>query len=108
MTGMMSIRQLVMYRVLMCGLTASWNGTLEAIASWKEEPTRRLQTTTRSFRFYFGKLLQRIPDSFLSKDPRKNKLEIKKWIYSNIPWDEKWKELGEATIELDDSENEEY
>ena len=65
MTGMMSIRQLVMYRVLMSGLAASWNGTPGTMATWKEEPVRRLQTTTRLFRFYFGKLYRRIPDSLL-------------------------------------------
>ena len=71
----------------------------------KEEPVRRLQLTTRSFRFYFSKLYQRIPDSILMKDPKKNKSEIKKWIYRNIPWNEKWEGIGETTLETDDSEN---
>ena len=77
MTGMMSMRQLVMYRVLMAGLTASWNGTPAAMSTRKEEPVRRLQLTTRSFRFYFSKLYQRIPDSILMKDPKKEQIRNK-------------------------------
>ena len=104
MTGMMSMRQLVMYRVLMAGLTASWNSTPAAMSTRKEKPVRRLQLT-RSFRFYFSKMYQSIPDSILMKDPKKSKSEINKWIYRNIPWNEKWEGIGETTLETDDSEN---
>ena len=86
MTGMMSMRQLIMYRVLMCGLSAQWTGTPEGMLHWREATSRRLQTTSRSFRFFFSKMVAQLPNSLLSKDPKKSKGEIKEWILHNMAW----------------------
>ena len=59
MTGMMSIRQLVYYRVLMFGLKALWNNEPVAMSGWREPKVRRLKITSRSFRFVFGKLMSK-------------------------------------------------
>ena len=86
MTGMMSMRQLIMYRVLICGLSAQWTGTPEGMLHWREATSRRLQTTSRSFRFFFSKMVAQLPNSLLSKDPKKSKGEIKEWILHNMAW----------------------
>ena len=104
MTGMMSIRQLIMYRVLMTGLSARWNSNPRGMSQWNVEVVRRLQITKRSFKFYFGKILSSVPTSLLLKDPRKNKKEIKRWIIETIPWDEKWQGLGETDNPEDSDE----
>ena len=104
MSGMMSIRQLVMYRVLMAGLLALWNNSPKGMAEWKDFKPRNLQTTTKSFRFYFGKMLLRIPRSLKTRDPRRNKTEIKKWITSNIPWDKKWTALDDTVSDESDDD----
>ena len=70
MSGMMAFRQLVMYRVLMAGLVALWNNSPKGMAEWNSPKSRNLQTTTKSFRFYFGKMMTRIPRSLMLKDPR--------------------------------------
>ena len=107
MTGMLSMRQLIMYRVLMNGLGARWTGTPEGMLQWGGETTRRLKTTSRSFRFFFGKMFGRLPNSILTKDPRKNKAEVKKWILHNIPWNERWEGLGGIDGNLEDSDDDE-
>ena len=56
MTGMMSIRQMIMYRVLVTGLMALWNGAPKSMSQWRGEKLRKLQTTMRSFRFIFGRM----------------------------------------------------
>ena len=93
MTGMLSVRQLLMYRVLMVGLVGLWNNSPRHMSDWNEETQRRLKTTKRSPRFFFAKMLSQIPHSLLVREPHKNKAEIKKWIVNNIPYDEKWKGL---------------
>ena len=103
MTGMMSIRQMIMYRVLMTGLTAMWNGAPKGMSQWRSEKTRKLQITMKSFRFIFGRMTARLPADMFTKDPRKNKADIKRWILATIPWDEKWEGLGDNA---DDTENE--
>ena len=50
-------------------------------------------------------MLATLPDSLMTKDPRKNKSEIKEWITSTIPWDKKWDGLGENVS--DDSNDDE-
>ena len=104
MTGMLSIRQLIMYRVLMTGLIALWNHSPQGMAQWRGDKHRKLQSTKKSFRYFFSKMLIRLPETLRSKDPRKNKAEIKKWIILNIPWDEKWNALGETSEDSEDLE----
>ena len=57
MTGMLSIRQLVMYRVLISGLSAYHANSPKGMSQWGDEKIRRLQITTRSYRYVYGKLL---------------------------------------------------
>ena len=104
MAGCMSIRQLVHYRVVMSGLTAIWNKSPKEISQWDEEKSRRLQVTTRSFRFMFGKLLVKLPSNLSTGDPRKKKALIKNWIIENIPWDSKWEGLNSANSSSEESE----
>ena len=92
-----------MYRVLMTGLTAMWNGAPKGMSQWRSEKTRKLQITMKSFRFIFGRMTARLPADMFTKDPRKNKADIKRWILATIPWDEKWEGLGDNA---DDTENE--
>ena len=106
MTGMMSIRQLIMYRVLMTGLTALWHRNPRGMSQWNEEEVdRRLQITKRSFKFYFKKMLSSLPNSLLLKDPRMNKKKIQGWIIDTIPWDEKWRGLGNEHFSEDSDED---
>ena len=100
MTGIMSIRQLITYRVLLSGLTVLWNEAPEGI-KWNGEISRKLKISTRSYRFYLGKLMAKLPDTYVTMDPRKNKLKLKKWIMDNIPPREKWDGLGEYDDESD-------
>ena len=90
MTGMLSIRQLIIYRVLMSGLTACWYGAPEGMAKWQEEKSRKLQITTRSFRYVFGKLITKLPPNICIGNPRKKKHLIRNWVEKNIPRFEKW------------------
>ena len=102
---MMSIRQLIMYTVLMAGLVARWIKSPITMSQWSDEKERKLQITQKSFRFCFSRMLATLPDSLMTKDPRKNKSEIKEWITSTIPWDKKWDGLGENVS--DDSNDDE-
>ena len=79
----------------MSGLTARWNQSPKSMSQWGTEKSRRLQTTSRSFCYVFGKLLSRIPNNLAEENPRKNKAKIKEWILSNIPRFEKWEGLNE-------------
>ena len=106
MTEMMSIRQLVYYRVLMFGLKALWNNEPVAMSGWRESKVRRLKITSRSFRFVFGKLMSKIPDNFKIGDPLKKKKAIKDWVFQNIPWNEKWTGLNGEYPHSEDSESE--
>ena len=101
MTGMLSIRQLMMYRVLVFGLVVLWNDSPKGIR-WRGEVPRKLKTTTKSYRYVLGKMMARLPPRLLSVDPRKNKKEIKQWIVNNIPVKEKWEGLVEDTDESND------
>ena len=108
MTGMMSDRQLVMYRVLMSGLSACWNDSPRGMSQWTGEKERKLQITSRSFRFVFGKLLSRIPNNLACGDPRKKRQLIKDWILQNIPWnEEKFDGLADESLPADES-NDKY
>ena len=71
MTGMLSIRQLTIFRVLMLGLTTCWDGAPRGMSQWHEEKTRKLQTTRRSFRYVFGKVKMKLPASLASGNPRR-------------------------------------
>ena len=104
MTGMLSIRQLIIYRVLMLGLTAGWHGTPGGICKWHKEKPRKLLTTTRSFRYVLGKILPKLPVNIRNGNPRKNKKLIKNWVVDNIPRCEKWQGLDgvSASEESDD------
>ena len=95
-----------MYRVLMSGLSALHHESPKCMSQWREDKIRRLQITTRSFRFVFGKLILRLPVELASGDPRKKKKLISNWIRENIPWDKKWDGLDEALNESEDSDNE--
>ena len=101
MTGMMSIRQLIMYRVLVFGLVVLWNDSPKSI-KWRSEISRKLKTTTKSYRYFLGKMMVRLPARLLQVDPRKNKSEIKRWILNNIPPKERWEGLGECTEDSDE------
>ena len=89
MTGMLSIRQYVMYRVLMTGLKILWDETPVGMTRIKEKKLRRLATTKNSFGFLFEKMLGRLPESLMTIDPRRKKAEVKKCIVTNIPWNGK-------------------
>ena len=102
MSGMMSVRQIIMYRVLMSGLVVLWNNSPRSMSQWRDLKSRKLQIGTKSFRFCFSRMLVVLPDSLKSKDPRKSKSEIKTWITSNIPWDKKWDGLGEQSSDDND------
>ena len=106
MTGMLSVRQLMMYRVLMVGLVGLWNNSPRHMSDWNEGTRRRLKTTKRSPRFFFGKMLCQLPNSLLVKEPRKNKTEIKNWIINNIPYNEKWEGLKDLSEGSEESEDE--
>ena len=45
MSGMMSIRQLIMYTVLMAGLVARWIKSPITMSQWSDEKERKLQIT---------------------------------------------------------------
>ena len=100
-TGMMSVRQLVAYRVIMSGLSALHNNMPKIMSQWRGEKPRRLQLTSRSYRYVFGKLLSRLPDNISAGDPQKNKLLIRDWVRKNIPWDKKWEGLESASSSSD-------
>ena len=74
----------------MSGLTACWYGAPEGMAKWQEEKSRKLQITTRSFRYVFGKLLTKLPPNICIGNPRKKKHLIRNWVEKNIPRFEKW------------------
>ena len=95
MTGMLSIRQCVMYRILMTGLKVLWDGTPVGMTCIREEKIRRLATTKNSFGFLFERMFSKLPDSLTTIDPRKKKAEVKRWILMNIPWNRKWEALGD-------------
>ena len=101
LNGMLSIRQLMMYRVLVFGLVVLWNDSPKGIR-WRGEVPRKLKTTTKSYWYVLGKMMARLPPRLLSVDPRKNKKEIKQWIVNNIPVKEKWEGLVEDTDESND------
>ena len=104
MTGMMSIRQLVYYRVLMSGLSALYNNKPEKMSQWRDEKTRKLQITSRSFRFVFGKLMSKLPVHLTDGDPKKKKVLLKDWILNNIPWNDKWEYLNQECCSSDESD----
>ena len=104
MSGMMSIRQIIMYRVLMTGLIAIWNKSPRQMSQWRDFKARNLHITSKSFRFCFCRMLVILPADLMTKDPRKNKSELKKWIHSNIPWDKKWDGLGDQSSDVSDAE----
>lgn len=95
MTGMLSIRQCVMYRVLMTGLKVLWDGTPVGMTCIREEKIRRLATTKNSFGFFFERMFSKLPDSLTTIDPRKKKAEVKRWILMNISWNRKWEALAD-------------
>ena len=90
MTGMLSVRQLIVYRVLMTGLAAVFTQKPDKIGSWGDVLTRRLKTTQRSFRFMFGELRHKLPPHLKEGDPKLKKSMIKEWVSKNIPTDRKW------------------
>ena len=73
------------------------------MSQWRGDKVRKLQTTKKSFRFILGKVIQRLPDYITSKDPKKNKTEIKKWIRANVPWDERWEALENSSNNQDEN-----
>ena len=87
----------------MSGLAALWIESPRTMSQWRDIKSRKLHITTKSFRFYFGRMLARLPVRLIMKYPRRNKSEVKKWIISNIPWDMKWEGLGEEVS--DDSDD---
>ena len=60
-----------------------------------------------SFIFFLEKIMKILPDSITSKNPKKNKIEIKKWIHANVPWNERWEALGEPMSDLDENTGQE-
>ena len=88
--GMLSVRQLVVYRVLKTGLTAVWNKNPKKMSQWDARVERRLLTTKRSFRFMFGELLEKIPQEIRTENPKKINKSLKNWIKENIPEESRW------------------
>ena len=102
MTGMLSIKQLICYRVLMTGLGYIQRGKpLNIVQSLKprtDGPRTRGQTTIlavvnegssdlvkRSFKYKFLKLAEDFPRSWLERgDPQKFKVEVKDWVKTHI------------------------
>ena len=102
MTGMMSIRQLIAYRVLMIGLGYLNAGMpyniVQSLKPRTEGPRTRGQTTLlaalcegspdlvkRSFKYKFLKLAQEVPQNWLTgEDPKKRKKEIQAWVKLNV------------------------
>ena len=73
MTGMLSIRQLVIYRILTTGLAAVYRGKPETLSKWGERSDRQLKTTQRSFQFIFGEVREKLPEYLRTGDPMKLK-----------------------------------
>jgi len=101
MSGMMSIRQLIAYRVLMTGLGYIYKGEphnlVTSLRPRQDGPPTRAQALTlsvvnegsqdlvkKSFRYKFLKLAEGIPRDWLNKDPKKLKGEIKIWVKLHI------------------------
>ena len=68
------------------------------------EKSRRLQTTTRSFRYMFGKLIVKLPNNLSTGDPKKKKALIKSWVIENIPWNTKWEGLNSRSSTSEESD----
>ena len=90
MTGMLSMRQLIVYRVLMTGLSTDFRGKPNSMSNWSTLKMRRLKTTQRSFRYMFGEIVNRLPLHIKEGDPKLTKHLIKDWVRDNIPFDRKW------------------
>ena len=101
-TGMMSIKQLIAYRVLMTGLGYLKEGVpyniVQSLKPRVDGPRTRAQTTLlagvcegspdlikRSFRYKFLKLAEEVPRDWLTgDDPKKRKKEIQAWVKMNV------------------------
>ena len=102
MTGMMSIKQLIAYRVIMTGLGYLVKGApkniVQSLKPRNTGPQTRAQTNglavicegspdlvKRSFRYKFLKLAEVFPREWLEgEDPKKRKSDIKRWVKENI------------------------
>ena len=102
MTGMLSIKQLISYRVLMTGLGYIYRGEprniVQSLKPRIAGPRTRGQATIlavlnegstdlvkRSFKYKFLKLSETFPEDWLERgDPQKFKGEIKRWVKTNI------------------------
>ena len=103
MSGMLSIRQLVVFRVLITGLLAKWRKQPDEISKWTDPVNRRLRTTERSFHYMFGTLLDRIPDDLKDGDPNEKKMLLKQWVRENVPHDHKWNNPDPEGLDPDES-----
>ena len=79
---MLSVRQLVVYRVLKTRLTAVWNKNPKKMSQWDARVKRRLLTTKRSFRFMFGELLEKIPQEIRTENSKKINKRLDKRKYT--------------------------
>ena len=102
MSGMLSVRQLVVFRVLVTGLSALNRRRPEGMLEWEGIKNRRLKTTERSFRHMFGILLSKLPTNLKEGDPSKMKHQLKIWVQQNIPMEQKWN-----CVDDDEEEDEE-
>ena len=101
MSGIMSIRQLIAYRVLMMGLGYIDKGEpdniVQSLRPRPDGPRTRAQSlevaginegsldlVKRSFKYKFLKLSERMPREWLDGDPKKRKGEIKAWVRLNV------------------------
>ena len=102
MTGMLSIKQLISYRVIMTGLGYIYRGEpTNIVKSLKPRtvgPRTRGQATILailnegstdlvkwSFKYKFLKLAETFPEDWLERgDPQKFKGEIKRWVKDHI------------------------
>ena len=102
MTGMLSIKQLIGYRVLMTGLGYIYRGEprniVQSLKPRTAGPRTRGQATIlavvnegstdlvkRSFKYKFLKLAETIPGDWLERgDPQKFKVEIQRWVKTHI------------------------
>ena len=91
----------------MTGLAAVYRGKPETLSKWRERSDRQLKTTQRSFQFIFGEVREKLPEYLKAGDPMKLKNEIKDWVKSNVPQEEKWNSNSNvisSDFESDDEE----
>ena len=103
---MLSVRQLIVFWVLVTGLSALYRGSPEGIAEWEGIKKRRLKTTERSFRHMFGILLSKLLTNLKDGDPTKMKHQLKIWVQQNIPMEQKWNSVDDGDQEDEEANDE--